>query len=317
MNFTDHSKQYGQPRLFSTILVLLSVLAAYPLAGSLLTVLITGGISLGDGFDKISAPVVSKMLVAQSLGQIAVLALPVFWLVSRFSGGGLFGKATLDWLGLGRQVEARPALMAGAGMLLLQPALYTIVELQTLLLPSLGEFGKSLMQEQAQLALLLKKLAGGLSIGSILSSIFVLVLTPSVCEELFFRGYIQKSLAVNLSPRRAVFFTGVVFAMFHLAWFNFVPLTLLGWYIGYIYWKSGNLLTPAIAHGTNNLAALVLLKTGVDSGGERDAASGMLASGPWWILVAVSLFLFFLLIRSFPVRPALQDADNPMPRGHR
>jgi membrane protease YdiL (CAAX protease family) len=316
MNFTDDPKPYGQPRLFSTILALLSMLAAYPLAGALLTVLITGGISLDDGFQNNSATVVSKMLVAQALGQIAVLALPVFWLVSRFSGGGLFGKATLDWLGIGRQGGLRPALIAGAGMLLLQPALYTIVELQTLLLPFLGEFGKSLMQEQAQLSLLLKKLAGGLSIGSILSSILVLVLTPAVCEELFFRGYIQKSLAVNLSPRRAVFFTGVVFAMFHLEWFNFVPLTLLGWYIGYIYWKSGSLLTPAIAHGTNNLAALVLLKTGVDSGEAADAASGLLVFWQWWILVAVSLFLFFLLIRSLPVRPALQDADNPMPQGH-
>ena len=317
MNFTDNSKPHGQPRLFSTILVLLSVLAAYLLVGALLTMLATGGISLDEGFQGITGPAVLKMLVAQALGQIAVLALPVFWLVSRFTGDGLTGKRTLDWLGIGKQGGARDALMAGVGMLLLQPALYSIVEMQTLLLPHLGAFGKSLVQEQASLDQLIRKLAGGTSMVSILLSFLVIVLTPALCEELFFRGYIQKSLTVNLSPRRAVFITGVVFAMFHLAWFNFVPLTLLGWYIGYIYWKSGNLLVPAAAHGANNLAAFILLKSGLDSGGSGEATPGMVVFWQWWIVVAVSLFLFFLLIRSFPVKPALQDADNPVPRGHR
>ena len=119
MNFTDNPKPYGQPRLFSTILVLLSVLAAYLLVGALLTMLATGGISLDDGFQGITGPAVLKMLVAQALGQIAVLALPVFWLVSRFTGDGLYGKRTLDWLGIGKQGGARDALMAGVGMLLL------------------------------------------------------------------------------------------------------------------------------------------------------------------------------------------------------
>jgi hypothetical protein len=317
MNFTDGKEYSGRPRLFSTILVMLSVLAVYPLAGSLLTLLVIGDVSLDEGFRWLTAPLVPKMLAAQAVGQILVLALPVLWLVSRMTGGGLFGKATLDWLGIVKRGGARPALMAGAGMLLLQPAMYSIIELQVLLLPRLGSIGKKLLQEQASLDLLLRKLAGGVTEGFILSAL-VLVVTPAICEELFFRGYIQKSLVLNLSPRRAVLFSGIVFAMFHLEWFNFVPLTLLGWYIGYIYLRSDNLLAPAVAHGINNLAALILMKIGVDSDGAGDAASGTLFSLPWWwVLVAVTLLLFSLLIRSFPGRPALQDADNPMPGGHR
>ncbi|NTV66105.1 MAG: CPBP family intramembrane metalloprotease [Chlorobaculum sp.] len=318
MNFNDGQQHTGRPGLFSTILVVISVLAVYPVAGSLLTMLVIGDVTLDEGFRWLSAPLVPKMLAAQGIGQILVLALPVLWLVSRFSGDGLFGRATLGWLGIGRRGGVRPALMAGAGMLLLQPALYSIVELQLLLLPYLGSVGKKLMQDQARLDQLLRKLAGGVSNEGIILSALVLVVTPAICEELFFRGYIQKSLALNLSPRRAVLFTGIVFAMFHLEWFNFAPLALLGWYIGYIYQRSDNLLAPAVAHGMNNLAALILMKTGVDSGVPSDATSGTLLSLPWWwALVAVTMFLFSLLIRSFPERPALQDADNPMPRGHR
>ncbi|NTW53978.1 MAG: CPBP family intramembrane metalloprotease [Chlorobaculum sp.] len=317
MNITRNKEYPGRPSLFGTILVLLSVLAAYPLVGAFLTILVTGGISLDDSFQSFTGPVVSKMLAAQAVGQILVLALPVFWIVSSFTGEGVFGKATLGWLGMGKRSGARTALMAGAGMLLLQPALYTIVELQMLLLPHLGAFGKSLMQQQATLDLFIRKLAGGSSFDSILLSFLVIVLTPALCEELFFRGYIQKSLALSLSPGKGVFITGAVFAMFHLEWFNLVPLALLGWYIGYIYWKSDNLLVSAVAHGTNNLAAFILLKSGLDSGSAGEASSGMLDSWQWWVLVVVSLFLFFQLIRSFPVRPTLLDADNPMPAGHR
>jgi uncharacterized protein len=317
MNFTDKPEYPVRPPLFSTILALLSILAAYPVVGTLLTLLATGGKAFDASFQMINDSILARLLFVQAFGQILVLALPVFWLASRITGGGLFGKATLGWLGIGRRGGARSAFVAVAGMLLLQPALYSVVELQVLLLPYLGTVGKTLMQEQAALDLFLRKLAGGASTEGFILSFLVLVLTPAICEELFFRGYIQKSFTLNLSPKRAVLYTGVLFALFHMEWFNLVPLTLLGWYIGYIYLKSGDLLVPAVAHGTNNLAALVLLKTGVGTGSVGEADSGMLGYWQWWLLVAASLLIFSLLIRYFPARPALQDADNPMPGGHR
>jgi len=317
MNSVDEQGNTRHPRLFSIMLALLIILVTYPLAGTLLTMLVTGGRPLDDGFRWMTDAVLPKLLAVQAVGQIVLLALPVFWLVSRFTGGGFFGSATLDWLGIGRRGGLLSAMAAGAGILLLQPFLYTIVELQTLLLPLLGEPGRSIMQEQAHLDLLISKLAGGASPAAFLWSVLVLVLTPALCEELFFRGYVQKSIAVNLSSQKAVLFTGLVFALFHMEWFNLVPLTLLGWYIGYIYIKSDNLLVPAVAHGVNNLAALVFLKVWGGSEDSVAATSGILFLWQWWFLVMVSLFVFFLLIRYFPGKPALQHADNPMSDGHR
>jgi membrane protease YdiL (CAAX protease family) len=317
MNSVDEKRNTGQPRLFSIILVLLIILVAYPLAGTLLTMLVTGGRPLDDGFRWVTDAVLPRLLAVQAVGQIVLLALPAFLLVSRFNDGGVFGRAGLDWLGIGRRGGLLSAMAAGAGMLLLQPLLYSIVELQTLLLPLLGEVGRSIIQEQARLDLLIAKLAGGSSPAAFLWSVLVLVLTPAFCEELFFRGYVQKSIELNLSPQKAVLFTGLVFALFHMEWFNIVPLTLLGWYIGYIYVKSDNLLVPVAAHGVNNLAALVFLKVGSSSGGSVAASSGILVLWQWWLLVLVSLVVFFLLIRYFPVKPVLQHTDNPMPGGHR
>jgi hypothetical protein len=306
MNSASERQDVKRPGLFGTSVVLLSILIAYPLAGTLLTMLVAWGRPIDPDFRWIDDSVMPRLLAAQAIGQFLVLALPVILLARRFSGAGAFDRANLSWLGIGNRGGMRTILAAAAGMLLLQPFLYSIVELQNLLLPLLGETGRALLRDQERLDLFIRKIAGGGSVAGVLAAAAVLVLTPSICEELFFRGFIQKSFALRLSPKTAVLITGVVFALFHMEWFNLVPLTLLGWYIGYIYVKSSDLAVPAVAHGTNNLMALVLLKVepllGLKDTGNQ--APGLLSTWQWWVFVLISLAVFFLLIRRFPEKPA-------------
>lgn len=316
MSSLDHSDVSRRPTLSSTILVLLGILALYPLAGWLLTLLATGGQPLERVLRHPTALLLHRMLLAQSVGQMLTLALPVILLAARWSGGWPFGRVNLRWLGVGKGGGVRPALIGGVGMVLLQPVLYTIVEAQTRLLPMLGETGRALLQEQEQLDRFIRLLAGELSFRSVLAALLVFVLTPAICEELLFRGYFQKSLALNIKPGRAVLFTGVVFALFHMEWFNLLPLTLLGWYIGYLYLKTDNLLVPAVAHGVNNLGALgILYLGGAQAQSGAVAASSPVFSWPWLVLVVVTLFSFSLLIRYFPENPASGNAKKPMPGG--
>ncbi|MBN1929376.1 MAG: CPBP family intramembrane metalloprotease [Chlorobiaceae bacterium] len=315
MQTLDHQNFSGRPSLFGTVLVLLVILALYPLAGWLLNLLVTGGRPLEAVLRDDSVFLLRRMLFAQAVGQILVLGLPVFLLASRYSGGAPFGRPNFRWLGIGTGGGVLPALLAGAGMLLLQPLLYSIVEVQLRLLPLLGETGRALLQEQERLDRLIRMLAGDTSPGSLVAASLVLVLTPSICEELLFRGYIQKSLSLSTKPGRAVFFTGLVFALFHLELFNLLPLTLLGWYIGYLYLKTGNLLVPAAAHATNNLAALALLHLSDAPDIAAPSAASPVFFWQWWLLVVASLFIFSLLIRYFSGKPASAGANNPMPGG--
>lgn len=316
MTFINDRKISEEPRLSGTIMVLLSVLVIYPVVGSVLTMLVTGGRHFGTELHWITGPLKTRLLAVQAFGQFAVLALPVFLLARRFSGDRFSGRDNLAWLGIGKRGGLRAAIFAGAGMLLLQPLLYSLVELQSMLLPYLGETGHSLLQEQARLDLFIRALVSGTSPISSFLSVLVLVVTPAFCEELFFRGYIQKSFAASMSPERAVLVSGVVFALFHMEWFNLLPLTLLGWYIGFTYVKSDNLLVPAVAHAANNAAALVLLKSENLSGNPAQAASAVFGLWQWWVLVAGSLFIFWLLIRHFPDKPAITDTNNSMTVGH-
>ncbi len=90
----------------------------------------------------------------------------------------------------------------------------------------------------------------------------MLALVPAVSEELLFRGYVQGNYAASMRPLYAVLLTGTMFAFFHMSAANLVPLALLGYYIGYIYSRSGNLAVPMSVHFVNNLSALLLLALG-------------------------------------------------------
>ena len=99
---------------------------------------------------------------------------------------------------------------------------------------------------------------------------------------------------------RSVFLTGFVFAFFHLSAANLLPLALLGWYIGYIYSKTGNIAVPFFVHLANNLAALLLLLFS----GRCDVMLGShpeyLVNTPlWWFFVAGSSFLFVKVFLHF------------------
>ena len=57
----------------------------------------------------------------------------------------------------------------------------------------------------------------------------------------------------------AIWVSAFLFSAIHLQFFGFVPRLLLGVLFGYIYYWSGNLLYPVLAHFINNGFTLVML----------------------------------------------------------
>jgi uncharacterized protein len=299
--------------LFYIVLALLVLLVLYPLVGVILTMAATGGRLINPGFVSIDAETLARLRAVQAVGQVLVLALPVFWIARWFSGSRKpFGPVNLRWLGIAAPRKAASLAAAAAGMLLLQPAMYTIAELQNRLMPLFGEKGREFLQEQERLELIIRTLASAGSFPEFLAVAAVLVVTPAICEELFFRGYVQKGFSEYLAPGRAVLLTGFVFALFHMEPTNIVPLTLLGWFIGYIYQKSGSLAIPATAHATNNLMALLLLQFDLRFNGASlsDGDARILFMWQWWAVVLACLALFFLLAGRFPETAASGQPDN-------
>jgi uncharacterized protein len=108
---------------------------------------------------------------------------------------------------------------------------------------------------QADTLAFLKALDGSTT-GFFLKVIIVAVLAPLV-EELIFRGYLQTSLMSKMSPHFAIWTAALIFAVIHFQIFAIPGLMVLGAAFGYLYHRTGSLLTCIVLHMVNNAAALV------------------------------------------------------------
>ncbi len=106
---------------------------------------------------------------------------------------------------------------------------------------------------------LYKQVAGASNIQELLFVLFVIAVVPAFAEEFLFRGFVQGSLERGLTPLKGVIFTGIIFGAFHLNPFTFVPLAIIGIYLGFLVLKSGSLMVPIAAHFFNNAIAVIAI----------------------------------------------------------
>lgn len=305
----------NRPSFIVNTLLLVLLMVLYLLSGQLLLFFL--GRSGSDAAALFTPESAQRMfpaiLISQGTGQLLLLAMPVLLLASVHTGKrNPFSGGNLEFLGIGEVPDSRVVFLAVAGIFLLQPLIHTISSCEELFLwPLLGEAGAEVVRQQEQMDAFIRALATVRSLPGFLAVVVVLALVPALCEELLFRGYIQKNYASSVSPRNAVVLTGLVFAFFHMSLANLLPLALLGWFIGYIYARSGNLAVSAFVHFMNNLAALLVLYL-VDSGASQEVShpERVLYSLWWWIVVAVSLMLFTMVVRRFSVICARNEAAS-------
>lgn len=103
------------------------------------------------------------------------------------------------------------------------------------------------------------------SVGGLLLNLLSVALIPAVCEELFFRGFLQNIFSERMSAHAAVWLSAFLFSFIHFQFFGFFPRLLLGVAFGYLYFSTGSLWMPVLAHFVNNalvVAATVLCNWG-------------------------------------------------------
>lgn len=83
------------------------------------------------------------------------------------------------------------------------------------------------------------------------------LLFMAVAEEYLFRGVIYNYLLKSLSQTKAVFWSSVSFALFHMKFLNF-PISLVGGLLYcWLYKRTGSLLAPVLAHSLYNLCLVM------------------------------------------------------------
>lgn len=93
----------------------------------------------------------------------------------------------------------------------------------------------------------------------LLFNLLMIAILPALGEELIFRGILQPAFQkLTGNPHVAIWVTAAIFSAIHLQFFGFVPRMLMGVALGYLFFWSGNLWYPIIAHLTNNGLSVVL-----------------------------------------------------------
>lgn len=109
----------------------------------------------------------------------------------------------------------------------------------------------------------LKMLREEFSVELLVALIISAVFLAPLVEELAFRGVFQTSLLRLFGERRwpALLLAAAVFSIIHYAvvpWQALFPLFILGLVFGYLYERTGSLLTPILAHAVYNTANIAI-----------------------------------------------------------
>jgi uncharacterized protein len=187
------------------------------------------------------------VLAALFISQFGFMFLPAIWITHGWHSKNISGYLRI------RKVPFTELILTVFITLTLLPSAYLISELFV----SLFEIPEKFMNLGEELF----KADSGT--GYIIM-IFVVAVTPAVCEEILFRGYFQRTLERTLGIK-SIFITGIIFGLFHMQPLGLIVLSLLGILFSFFYYRSKSILPPMTSHFINNIVAVTILYIGIDS----------------------------------------------------
>ncbi len=251
------NRKYGEKELSPTMppvraafFGLISVFFLFQIGGGVLTILIFG-------LNAANADVNAMRLLTMG-GQILLILFPALLFAKLIYEDVTevirFKKPDLKLLGI-----------FSLGMVILVPLLQSLLNIQNYFFAKLAE--NSALFEKLKYFLdtldkyVEKTYANLLAADNIFEIIFVLVMVsivPAICEEIFFRGYVQKSFELKYGYFKSAALTGLFFAMYHFNPYGFIGLLALGVYFGVAAYVTNSIAVPAVLHFINNLSAVIV-----------------------------------------------------------
>lgn len=212
-------------------------------------------------------------------------------------------KKPLAFLTLNRAPKTLPLVGVVFAYLIALPALNQLIYWnEHITFPeSLRQFGEACryLEDQAQqtTGILLQTD----SVSGLLTGVLVIGIITGFSEELFFRGTLQNEASTSGKYHLAIWIVAFIFSAIHFQIFGFIPRMLLGAWFGYLFYWTGNIYVPMVAHILNNSSVVLcswLNNRGVDMNFEM---IGVSTSGfPIAAMVSfAAMVIFITYFRSF------------------
>jgi membrane protease YdiL (CAAX protease family) len=179
------------------------------------------------------------ILIVTTAAQFAVFFALAVALVRRWHSSRPFAYLSF------RRPAALDLALAGAGAVAIVPLAELADRWSYVILPPLRELAAG----EASLLSIHSPWQAALVFGAV-------AVTPAVCEEALFRGWLQGTLRRNLAPVPAVAVQAVLFALFHMSPLSIVALAIVGLYLGWLFERTGTLFSSMAAHGMYNATVI-------------------------------------------------------------
>ena len=278
----------------SILRILAVIMLGYIVLGNVVALMVISLLYDGNLVEAMSNPqdhpdIRDSLLLAQGLASLVGLVL-IPWYYLKFSEHrniGRFFKAEEKW-----SILVLSLMIATIAFgIAISPITEWNANLQ---FPSwTGSLGEVLTNMEKQAEVLVKVFTSNLTPLTFSLVFLVVAILPAVGEELVFRGLIQTELQRAFgNPHAAIWAAAAFFSAFHFQFLGFFPRMLIGAFVGYLYFWSGNLWLPILAHFFNNgiqLIALYLNQKGIITMDVESTESAPLLAVLLSIAVAVAL----------------------------
>ncbi len=120
------------------------------------------------------------------------------------------------------------------------------------------------------------------------------ILAP-LLEEFLCRGMMLRGMLSHMSPRKAIIWSAVIFAVMHMNPWQSIPALLIGLLLGWVYWRTHCLWATIFLHCFNNSLSTLLSRLMPDI--PVDASlQDLLPPTTWWIVFCVSVVVLTITL---------------------
>lgn len=95
------------------------------------------------------------------------------------------------------------------------------------------------------------------NLGQLVMQLIVVAVSPAICEELMFRGFLMRSYE-GMGRKRAIIYSAILFGIFHFNLQNLLGPIVLGLVFGAMVIKTDSILVSMVGHMTNNAIAIFI-----------------------------------------------------------
>jgi uncharacterized protein len=252
------------------------------------------------------------LLILSVFNQLGAFVLSVWAFFKMFGPEG--------WLHtLKRKPRFSALLLGGMLAVVFLPLLEASLSFNDLLAPEGSWLHGVLKETEERSRQLYETLLRLKSPGDVLIAIVIAALIPAIGEELAFRGVLQGLIGRSTrNMHAAVWISALIFSLYHMQFYGFIPRMLLGAMFGYLTWWSGSVWAGAAAHFINNLITVLAYYLIMERELLTEESVENLGSNPLWMGISVVgvagvLYWFYRNKVAEEIAPPASPLDEHLP----